>query len=180
MQALRISLRVFIFPLKFLDQLFSQNLHKNHFTFISSLRIKNIALLFFIRLLIFGEMSGQTGRAKSLVLGNRWVYIVHFENTQWYEFQEVVGDTIFNDTIYATLYKTLSIGVYPEYIYERVDSTKLFRYYTESGYETTLIDFNLNVGDSMNCYVVTSKHIVTIWEEPLFKMCMYCDLPGLA
>ncbi|MFC2094258.1 T9SS type A sorting domain-containing protein [Bacteroidota bacterium] len=179
MNVLYKSLLIFLLPINIFPQWEWQSSDKLNIVFNKFLEIKKITIFFFIVILVCSEVNSQTGKAKSLEVGNKWVYLITSWEGQAYEYRQVISDTVFNETNYAVIYVYRGGVEFPYNAYERADSIKLFRYSTQYGFETTLIDYSLNVGDSLNGYVVTSKHYVTIWEESFIKMCMFYNFPGL-
>jgi len=72
----------------------------------------------------------QSGEAKSLEIGNKWVFEErnYFGNNFWFE--EVVGDTIINLKKYACIKDSRLTGVIN---YERADSSKIYSFFSEEG-----------------------------------------------
>lgn len=77
----------------------------------------------------------QSGEAKSLEIGNKWVFEEsnYFGNHYWFE--EVVGDTVINLMKYACIKDSRLTGLMN---YERADSSKIYYFYSK---EETVIDF---------------------------------------
>ncbi|MFA7419594.1 MAG: T9SS type A sorting domain-containing protein [Melioribacteraceae bacterium] len=94
-----------------------------------------IVTLFMVSIQLFTVIVySQSGNAKSLEIGNKWVY-KYWSHSIVYEYsynsEEVIKDTVINNKFYAVI-KTK----YPSYHYERADSTKIYIYsfYNDSEY----------------------------------------------
>jgi len=117
----------------------------------------------------------QSGNAKSLELGNQWVYYVNgIFVEKHYRSDEVIGDTIINNKKYAVI---LENSLFLRY--ERADSLRIFRFDTEDSTETVIADFSLDVDDSLNSSVVTSKGSISIWGRTFTEICLFYEIWGL-
>ncbi len=180
MKALYISLLIFLLPINMFAQWEWQSSLLMNKLFKKFLETKIISLIYFILILTCCEINCQTGKAKSLEIGNMWIYnVTEYFGEEYYQYYNVISDTTINNTNYAVIFITRSGGGIPQYVFERADSVKLFRYIHQNEIEITLIDFSLNVGDSLDGSVVTGKSYVTILGESFIKMSIYFDFPGL-
>jgi hypothetical protein len=90
------------------------------------------------------KVYSQGGNAKSLEIGNKWVYkdwiSYNYGSPSYsYRIDEVIGDTIINNKNYAVIYHLL----YPSHSYERADSTRIYFYNIEpNNKEFVSVNFN--------------------------------------
>ncbi len=143
-------------------------------------RIFSLYSLLFI-IVLFNSINAQSGKAKSLEIGNLWVYTQIPYPYHEKSYENVVGDTIINELEYAVIKFSYDNSNFHNYLYERADSSRLFIYgaYVNDTTETVFVDFSLEVGDSVNHYVITNKDSITIWGETLQKICLTFDFPSL-
>lgn len=104
-------------------------------------KAKSIKLLYLI-LFLFASINtlySQTGKAKSLEIGNKWVYV---EDSNIIRRHEVIGDTTIENRQYAIIFvKYDSLSFLDEYLFERADSSKIYRYSTTDMREFVIVDF---------------------------------------
>ena len=124
--------------------------------------------LFFILLFslcIFPKLSAQSGKAKSLEKGNKWIYFGLEENiNEIQELYEVVGDTIIFSEKYAIITHRRN-QFYLENLIERADSTKIYCFSPVDSSEIVICDFNANVGDSLGSYLVSGQYSDYYWGQ---------------
>ncbi len=117
-----------------------------------------IILLSITEALLYNPQTfSQSGEAKTLEVGNEWVY--HYENisqtSNYYIRKTVIGDTLIKQKNYAVIKIADWTGT--KFLFERADSIKVY-IISKSFIDSTLIDFNLNTGDSLNYYVVVTSY----------------------
>ncbi len=134
---------------------------------------KMILITFLLVILSSNFINGQSGDAKSLEIGNKWYYFVEGIDSFHYT-TEVIGTATINNIKYAKIYYSTN-----QIVYERADSIRIYRWDPSTSTETVLVDFSLNVGDSLNLYVVTSKGAIFLWGRLLTKICLYLHWVGL-
>ncbi len=120
----------------------------------------------------------QSGEAKSLTIGNKWIYKQIYLDTTYIQY-EVVGDTIFSNVQYAAIKQSFWGHSLIFFHYERADSSRLYLYNTDDSTEYEIVDFNLEEGDSLGNYEITSKDTILFWNELLPRMCLTVYFPGL-
>ena len=128
-------------------------------------------------------MDGQNSKAKSLIIGNKWVYDVHQVGATlngYYLSEEVMKDTIIELKDYASI---KSGGA--NFRYQRADSSKIYEYFPRDSIQSTrgeefiLVDFNLDVGDSIGSYVVSYKSPIYFFGKTRSRWIMYFSGVGL-
>jgi hypothetical protein len=110
------------------------------------MRHKNLFLLTIIILLhvISIDIYSQSGNAKSLEVGNKWVY-KNWErgfaggDAEYFSMEEVIKDTIINKEFYAVV-KHMSSPPYYSF-FERADSMKIYSYNTYDDSEYVTVNF---------------------------------------
>ncbi|MGE5806314.1 MAG: T9SS type A sorting domain-containing protein [Ignavibacteria bacterium] len=123
--------------------------------------------------------------AKSLEIGNKWVYFI-FDNhsSNYYLIQEVIKDTNIDQQSYAVIKSISDSSI--NFEYQRADSLKIYRY-IPSGFppeeyparEDTLVDFSLDVGDSINGYVVRNIYTDNFYGLHISGFYLYLNKKGL-
>ena len=88
--------------------------------------------------------SSQTRGYFPLQIGNAW----YFENSSTPAIQ-VIGDTLINGLSYAKLSKDSPYLQYPPVFYVRIDSSRVYRYYSYTGKDLLLYDFSKSAGDTL-------------------------------
>jgi hypothetical protein len=131
-----------------------------------------IAILYPVNLLI------SQNSAKSLEIGNKWIYFnlqVNYPH-QFYLSYEVIKDTIIDQKLYSIIKSNSNSHII--YDYQRADSIKIYRYIT-SGLnplrEDTLVDFSIGIGDSLGGYVVKEKFTDTYFGSDRLIIHMSLD-----
>jgi len=98
-------------------------------------------IVIIISCLLFSSsvVLSQSGKAKSLTLGNKWIYYTYeyYGNTSWY--QKVVGDTMIDQKAYSILMDSRTDGLR---LFERADSIKIYWYSITSLQEIVEFDFD--------------------------------------
>jgi hypothetical protein len=146
------------------------------------------SLLFIIlALFITDSTNAQISSAKSLAVGNEWIYLSS-QNidtpSQYYVYQEVIGDTTIDQKTYAIIKSVINSNI--SYDYQRSDSAIIYRY-VPSGFppqyyparEDTLLNFNLNIKDSLYGYRIMDKSKVFYYDKDRVKIHMYLEQPSL-
>jgi len=145
------------------------------------MKFLNFTLL--VLLFIVNQVDGQNSKAKSLIIGNKWVYDVHQVSASLNEYhlsEEVLKDTTIELKDYATI---KSEGT--NFRYQRADSTKIYEYFPRGSIQSTrgeefiLVDFNLDVGDSIGSYVVSYKSPIFFFGKTRLRWIMYSYGVGL-
>ena len=89
------------------------------------------------------EIYSQSGNAKSLEVGNKWIY-KSWSRTLWdsteysYKLEEVVKDTVINNYIYAIINHQPNYGN----SYERADSMQIYSYSVYDDSEYVIVNFH--------------------------------------
>ena len=110
--------------------------------------IPSVVLLSMILLMLLitsFETYSQSGNAKSLEIGNKWIYknwsgYPGFPTEYSPNIEEVIKDTLINDKIYAVIRRGESPPYYT--FYERSDSMQIYYYNTLNDSELVSINFN--------------------------------------
>lgn len=124
--------------------------------------------LAFASLFLFALMpslSAQTGAAKSLAVGNRWIYLVT-EGDSYNprkERETVRSDTMIANRVYAIIARDYRFSPSP---FERADSSKIYAFVRYDSSEYTVCDFNAEVGDTIGRFVVVTTWAGTFWGRP--------------
>lgn len=138
---------------------------------------KSRFILFFL-IISASTLFAQSGKAKSLEIGNKWIYL--FEGGQApYSTEIVIGDTVFNKKKYAEI---MIDSIY--FKYQRADSVRIYQFNPADSQETVIADFSLNVNDFLDpsaIYpsIVTTKYSTDIWGRTLEEECISFDYPDL-
>jgi len=125
------------------------------------------------------NVKAQNACAKSLIIGNKWIYIT--EQLSYYskKYEEVIRDTIIDQKRYGIIkiVTDSSIG----YEYQRSDTNCIYKYrhanWEFPAREDTLVNYNSNVGDSLGSYLVKSKNTISFWGKEMQEINMYYDIP---
>ena len=119
-------------------------IYKKSFSVIVMKRIKIFLNLIIILLLITSyETYSQSGNAKSLEIGDKWIYRMsaryNGEAVEYsYRNEEIINDTIIKNKIYAVVSHAPIYG----HSYERADSKKIYFYDTFYDSEDVFVNFN--------------------------------------
>lgn len=135
--------------------------------------MKIILIISCLFIFSFEYLHSQSGNAKSLEIGNNWIFFNVTELDSYYLYKKVIGDTVFDGVNYAVIKRN------EFYLYERADSLKVYNFNPSDSTETILVDFSLDIGDSLNLALVIDKDSIFVWEKWFKKICLYCDFPGL-
>ena len=134
-------------------------------------KVKSIKLLYLL-LLLFASINtlySQTGKAKSLEIGNKWVYVQDSNNTSRHE---VIGDTTIENRQYAIIsVKYDSLSFLDEYLFERADSSKIYRYYPTYMSEFVQVDFAKP--DSVSYYYTIHNDTIYFWNSWRARQTIY-------
>lgn len=98
-------------------------------------------LLFLFSTTIF-EVYAQSGRAKSLELGNRWIYELYDGSLGEYSYvyYTVIGDTLIDEKIYVIIKRTRSNSSYSNHLYQRANDTIIYSYSSQLQGDEIIID----------------------------------------
>ncbi|MFA4923822.1 MAG: T9SS type A sorting domain-containing protein [Ignavibacteriaceae bacterium] len=150
--------------------------------------MKALCLLLLAVFFTMNNAIGQSSKAKSLAIGNKWTYFIYHmigSINQYHVFDEVIKDTIIDQKVYAII-KSTSSWSGTSYSYQRADSIRIYQYIpsvlSPQYYpvrEDTLVDFSLNIGDSLMYYVITNKLPGFFFGKFRLKIRMYLDHAGL-
>ena len=126
--------------------------------------MKRVIYLIWFILLLFSTIRAQSGKAKSLEIGNRWIYHAGGSSSFDVERYEVIGTNILNNKTYADILLNTS-----NHIYERADSTSYYYYYTNCpDSECVEVDYSLELGEMLDDgRHVFYKGIINIWGDSL-------------
>ncbi len=102
----------------------------------------------------------QSGIAKSLEKGNKWFY---FDSNIGNFYKKVLNDTLIGENKYAII--TTHYKYIQKKEYERADSTKIYQYSVDDSTEIPIIDFSLQIGDSLNKFVVDKIDTNYFWGK---------------
>jgi hypothetical protein len=107
-------------------------------------------------------LLAQSGTAKSLEAGNRWVYLIKDEgyNNPRKQCEAVIGDTMIASNVYAIIARDHRISLSP---FERADSSKIYAFVHYDSSEHLISDFNAEVGDTIGQFAVVTTGAVTYW-----------------
>ena len=101
----------------------------------------------FLSISFSNTIFSQSGLAKSLKIGDMWVYSANeHEPYTFLRTAKVIGDTIIGDYKYAML-----IG--HNYRYQRADSRNIYRYSLEDSTEFSFVNFTLSPSLSKKKYL---------------------------
>jgi hypothetical protein len=103
----------------------------------------------------------QSGAAKSLEIGNKWIYEYSEEGSPDKPLYEVVtDDTTFSDKTYAVVRLSPFSSEF-----QRSDSIRIYRYSPFDSSESVLCDFSAKVGDILGSRRVTNVHSQEYWGK---------------
>lgn len=108
------------------------------------------------------HLFAQSGVAKSLEVGNKWIYtrIDFYSGKRYYEYELVTKHTVFAGKAYAEVWHGTEFS-----LFERADSNRIYRYNIYHGSESTLFDFRAEVGDSLGYCKVSRKYSKEFWGK---------------
>ncbi len=119
-------------------------------------KILSLSTLFLF--LLAPSLLAQSGIAKSLEVGNRWVYY-HFSISSTGYYQEVITQ---DTTISRRRYAVVTRG--PGYSrLERADSSRIYQYAGRDSSENRLCDFKAKIGDSIGGATVRDTFVREVW-----------------
>ena len=116
------------------------------------------------------KIYSQSGNAKSLEIGNMWIYrnlklIIDFPVDTSYVKEMVVEDTLINGTRYAIINRDSAY-----YTFERADSMKVYEYNNSIDSEFVLIDFSQQ--DTSDFDYIIEVDTISFWNEIRIKVCI--------
>lgn len=125
---------------------------------------KNFLISFLMFLLSTFCVFSQSGNAKSLEIGNKWVYErwIDYGMEPSYFNYSVIGDTMINGIKYAVVKHSYESGL-NTFGYERADSIKIYNYNTNS--ESEIVRVNFAKDDTSTDKYWTDVDTVEYWGK---------------
>jgi hypothetical protein len=121
------------------------------------------------------RLFSQSGIAKSLKIGNKWIYQYYWPGRSEGRFYEFIHD----DTSFAQMaYAVVERGP-TDNQFERADTNRIYQYLPRDSSESTVCDFRLKVGDRFGPYTVTQTYSREIWgmrRKVVHFFYQFCDL----
>lgn len=110
------------------------------------------------------SVHSQTGNAKSLEAGNKWLYFFETESGQAEQYYEIVAkDTLIGDIAYAIIEH--HGRMHENGRLERADSSRIYQFSFADSSERLICDFNAAFGDSAGEFVVLETSSREFWGK---------------